>query len=255
MKNLTIIIPVGTLQGESDIELLKRAVGSAGNNKTIVVGPTETINSLKGQNIGDVILLENKGGDTSYPGNVMYALGEVKTDYFSPLEYDDEYTGIWFDNVEKYMVHEGIGTFAYLPLTEVVDYETKKHIGYANEAVWASSFSDEIGCYDIQAMTYYMGFNVSGGVFRKDAFIAMGGLKTSMKMMYWYEFMLRALYKEKRIFVIPKVGCLHTVNRPGGLTDTQSRTIDEKEADWWIELSKQEYFFPQDRNKQYATEE
>jgi hypothetical protein len=34
-----------------------------------------------------------------------------------------------------------------------------------------------------------------------------------------------------------------------------SATMSEKEAEWWIDLAKKEYFFPQDRKKTYADDE
>lgn len=251
MKNLTVIIPIGELKNNEDFVLLKRAAESTCGNKTIIVGPEEAVDAAEQQGIEGVMFLKNKNGDFSYQGNLMCAVNEVRTEYFSPMEYDDVYTDIWFGNVEKYMKYDTLETFAFLPLTELIDYKTGKNVGYANEAVWASSFSDEMGCYDMQSLMNYMGVSVSGAVFRKDGFLAMGGLKASMKMTFWYEFMLRALYKGKRVYVIPKIGCLHTVNRPGSLTDSYSQTMSEKEAEWWVELAKQEYFFPQDRNKRY----
>lgn len=255
MRNLTVIIPIGNLKNDEDFEMLKAAVKSTCGNKTIVVGPTESIEAAKRHGIDGITLLENKSGDFSYQGNLMYAINEVKTEYFSPMEYDDTYTDIWFSNVERYLKYDTSNTFAFLPLTELTDYKTGNNAGYANEAVWASSFSDEMGCYDMQSLMYYTGFNVSGGVFRKDTFVSIGGLKVSMKMTFWYEFLLRALYKEKRIYVIPKIGCLHTVNRPGSLSDSYRQSMSDDEAEWWIELAKQEYFFPQDRNKQYSETE
>ena len=43
-----------------------------------------------------------------------------------------------------YIENDTENTFAFLPLTEVIEYNTNEIIGYANEAAWASSFSDEM---------------------------------------------------------------------------------------------------------------
>jgi hypothetical protein len=51
--------------------------------------------------------------------------------------------------------------------------------------------------------------------------------------------------------VIPKVGYYHFVNREGSMSDVYAKTMSEKEADWWIDLSEKEYFFKKDRNKIY----
>ena len=61
--------------------------------------------------------------------------------------------------------------------------------------------------------------------------------------------------KGKKIYVIPKVGYYHTANRPGSITMNYVDTMTEREADWWIDLAKKEYFFPQDRKKTYTEDE
>ena len=99
-----------------------------------------------------------------------------------------------------------------------------------------------------------LGFNASGGVFKTEDFNNAGGLKASMKLVNWYEFFMRMLYKGKKIFVIPKVGYYHVVNRPGSITDVYNKEMSEKEVEWWIDLAKKEYFFPQDRNKVYSVD-
>ena len=110
---------------------------------------------------------------------------------------------------------------------------------------------DLIDCRWLHALELYLTFNVHGGVFKTEEFKALGGLKTSMKLSFWYEFLFRALYKQKQIFVIQRIGYYHRVNVPDSLTDEYTKTMSEKEADWWIELAKKEYFFPQDRKKTY----
>ena len=86
---------------------------------------------------------------------------------------------------------------------------------------------------------------------KKDDFLSIGGLKESMKMTFWYEFILRALKYGLTTFVIPKVGYLHTINRQDSLSDEYSKTLTEEEATWWIDLAKKEYFYKEDRNKVY----
>ena len=72
-----------------------------------------------------------------------------------------------------------------------------------------------------------------------------------MKLVFWYEFIMRAIYNEKRLYVIPKVGCLHKIDRPGSMIAVYNETMSEKEAEWWINAAKKEYYFKQDRNKTY----
>ena len=251
MKDLTVIIPIIKLDNEEEKALFVKALSSVDDSNIIVVGDAEALNSISDVKVNKMFMtIENKTGETNYAAQVNFAVKKVNTDYFTVLEYDDEYSSIWFKNVEKYIENDTENTFAFLPLTEIVDV-THGIIGYANEAVWASSFSEEIGCYDSQCLEDYLNFNMSGGVFKTQDFISMGMLKTSMKLSFWYEFLLRVLYKGKRIFVIPKVGYYHYVGRENSLSSFYANNMSEMEANWWMDLAKKEYFFPHDRKKTY----
>lgn len=253
MENLTVIIPITTLDTDEKKEMFVKAISSVDDSNIIVVGDSQAIESLPQDKIKDYIftIVENNTDNINYASQVNFALKKVKSDYFTVLEYDDIFSPIWFKVLKNYMDADVNDTFAFLPLTEVVDYETKLPFGYSNEAVWASSFSEELGYYDIQSLEYNLNFNTSGGVFKTEDFKNLGGLKSSMELVFWYEFLLRALYKGKKIFVIPKVGYYHTVNRSDSITNVYANTMSEKEADWWIDLAKKEYFFIKDRNKTY----
>lgn len=253
MENLTVIIPITTLDTDEKKEMFVKAISSVDDSNIIIVGDSQAIESLPQDKIKDYIftIVENNTNNINYASQVNFALKKVKSDYFTVLEYDDIFSPIWFKVLKKYMDADVNDTFAFLPLTEVVDYETKLPFGYSNEAVWASSFSEELGYYDIQSLEYNLNFNTSGGVFKTEDFKNLGGLKSSMELVFWYEFLLRALYKGKKIFVIPKVGYYHTVNRPDSITNVYANTMSEKEADWWVDLAKKEYFFIKDRNKTY----
>ena len=72
-----------------------------------------------------------------------------------------------------------------------------------------------------------------------------------MKFAFWYEFLLRALNSGLVVYVIPKVGYKHIINREGSYTDVLNKTMKPEEADWWVDLSRKEMFFKKDRNKTY----
>ena len=257
MKDLTVIIPIEVLDTTEKQELFIEALSSVDDSNVLVVGDKKAIEGLADIDLSKFTFatLINTSRSQNSAGQLNFALKCVKSKYFSVLEFDDTYSPIWFKNLEMYIENDTEDTFAFLPLTEVVDYNTKGIIGYANEAVWASSFSDELGYLDIQGLENYLNFNASGGVFKTEEFLSLGGLKASMELVFWYEFLMRALYKEKRVFVIPKIGYFHLVNRPGCMTTKYAETMSEKEADWWIDLAKKEYFFPQDRKKTYTDNE
>lgn len=253
MEKVTIIIPIINMENEKNQELFKRALDSVDDSQILVVGNEADIKIVEGLKLTKIVRVLINAFDTFYQNQVNLAVKEVKTEYFSVLEYDDMYTPIWFKNVKEYVEKDVEDIFAFLPLTEVIDIKTGP-IGFANEAVWASSFSEEIGYYDLQCIEDYLDFNVSGAIFKTDEFITLGMLKPSMKLSFWYEFLMRALYRGKRFFVIPKIGYKHYVGREDSLSYIYGNNMSDSEANWWIDLAKKEYFFPHDRNKTYQEE-
>jgi len=248
MKDLTIIIPIIELNDTTTKQLFTSAVESAKGNaeKILVVGSADALKTV--ENADGLELLENKTNDFSYPSQVNYAVENVKTKYFSVLEFDDRYSPIWFKNVEKYINNDIENMFAYLPLTTVLDDATGREVGFANEAYWATSFSEEVGYLDLNSFMDYFNFNVSGAIFRTEDFKTLGELKPAIKLVFWYEFILRALYKGKKMYVIPKIGYIHRMGRPNSISERYNKEISDNEAEWWIELAKKDYFFLRQRD-------
>lgn len=255
MAQITTIIPVHKFDDEVKTLLemsVKSLVETSKNNPSelMFVGPKEVLAQVKALNLHEAEYVENE--NAWFSAQINAAAKKVKTDYFAILEYDDEFTPIWFDNVVKY-INAGDDIAVYLPLTEVFDYQHKEEgpIGYVNEAVWASSFSERLGYFDNECLQDYLIFNTTGGVFRTKDFIEVGGLKESMKLSFWYEFLLRAINKKKDVFVIPKVGYFHTVNRNGSLATDYAQNMSDRESEFWIELARKEYLYKTDRKKTY----
>ena len=255
MNTITTIIPLNKFDEEVKT-MLEMAVKShqetSKNNPAdlMFVGPKEVLDKVKELKLADAQYVENENAWFSTQINV--AAKNVKTDYFAILECDDEFTPIWFDNVVKY-INTGDDIAVYLPLTEVYDYQNKNAgpVGYINEAVWASSFSEKLGYFDNECLQDYLLFNTTGGVFRTKDFLEVGGLKESIKLSFWYEFLLRAINKDKNIFVIPKIGYFHMVNRTDSLASEYARDMSDRESEFWIELARKEYLYKNDRKKTY----
>lgn len=255
MAQITTIIPVHKFDDEVKTLLetsVKSFVETSKNNPSdlMFVGPKEVLDQVKALNLHEAEYVENE--NAWFSAQINAAAKKVKTDYFAILEYDDEFTPIWFDNVVKY-INTGDDISVYLPLTEVFDFQHKAEgpIGYVNEAVWASSFSEKLGYFDSECLQDYLIFNTTGGVFRTKDFIEVGGLKESMKLSFWYEFLLRAINKKKNVFVIPKVGYFHAVNRNGSLATEYAQTMSDRESEYWVELARKEYLYKTDRKKTY----
>jgi glycosyltransferase involved in cell wall biosynthesis len=260
MIKITTVVPVHKFNEEVKALLetaVKSFVETSKNNPSnlMFVGPKDVLAKIKESNIaervdGGAAYVENE--NSWFSAQINAAAKAVTTDYFAILEYDDEFTPIWFDNVAKY-IDAGDDVSVYLPLTEVFDYEHKDEgpIGYVNEAVWASSFSEKLGYFDNECLQDYLIFNTTGGVFKTRDFLEVGGLKESIKLSFWYEFLLRAINKDKNVYVIPKVGYFHTVNRSDSLAHHYSQEMSDRESDFWIELARKEYLYKKDRNKTY----
>ena len=255
MAQITTIVPVHNF--DDDVKtLLETAVKSFDEtsknveSKLMFVGPKEVLDQVKALNLHEAEYVENE--NVWFSAQINAAVKNVTTDYFAILEYDDEFSPIWFDNVVKY-INTGDDISIYLPLTEVFDYQHKEEgpIGYVNEAVWASSFSEKLGYFDNECLQDYLIFNTTGGVFKTKDFIEVGGLKESMKLSFWYEFLLRAINKKKNVFVIPKVGYFHLVNRNGSLATDYAQNMSDRESEFWVELARKEYLYKTDRKKTY----
>jgi hypothetical protein len=128
-------------------------------------------------------------------------------------------------------------------LEDITDFNDGKYIGFGNEAAWASAFSNEIGFIDNDCLQNYFDFYMTGSIFNTADWKEVGGLKPSIKITFWYEWLLRATNKNKTVYVIPKVGYNHKLGRKGSLIETYKSTIDQEETQWWFDLAKREYMF------------
>lgn len=249
MKDLTIIIPVH----EYD-EIIKNALLSIDEDSNILIVTTqeayEKLNNLiPSLDMKNNIELLLNTGDSDFCSQINFAVTNCSSKWFSILEFDDVFKTCWFKNVEKY-INFNPDVSIFLPLVELKNQEGR-FVSFSNEAAWATSFSNEIGFIDLDCLENYFNFNLTGGVFNTDDWNDKGGLKPSIKVSFWYEFMLRMTYNEKKIMVIPKVGYTHLVGREKSLMNIYQSTVSPEEGEWWIKTAKNEYFFKKDRKKTY----
>lgn len=259
MSNITIIVPVHEYTEELK-GMYQKAVGSipcGDDGKALypltVVGQKDVIKKYKIKSLEEVIeikYLENSKSDFQTQINV--AAKDCETPYFSILEIDDEYNKNWFKNVEEHITKLPTVPF-FLPLTEVFSVATQKPIpvGFANEIALTTSFSDQIGYIGIDELMEFSDFSCTGGVYKTEDFLEIGGLKSNLKIVFWYEFLMRAANNHKEAYVIPKLGYKHTIHRNGSLMEKVSSEISEDEAKFFYEKARQEYFFNKDRKIEY----
>lgn len=255
--NISVILPVHELNEETK-QMLTNAVQSVTDqivtpDELIIVAPkgSDVVKFAKGlENKTDMpIIIAENDGETDFASQVNYGVSQAKSEWISILEYDDEYAKIWFKNVVEYKdAHKNVELF--LPIVIDVD-SAGNFIGFTNEAVWANSFSDELGVLDNNALLAYQNFNIDGMVIKKSVYEEFGGFKPSMKLTFIYEFLLRMTFKDVKTMVIPKFGYKHVNQRVGSLFSSYKETMDPVEAKWWLSTAKKEYYFPNDRKITY----
>ena len=273
MKGIDILIPLHKYDTEVS-ELLKRCLtsisDSMGTNKdithyiTIIGTPkvcgmeNEIRELLKGINNDEEYwsfkLVENKDGEYDFCSQVNYAVKNYcETDYFMVVEYDDMITPKWVGVALPY-IKERKKCPMFLPLVEVYDIKNVNNpLYYINEIGWSSSFvENELGVLTNDNLKDYCNFNITGSIMKKFDFIKAGGLKPSIKLSFGYELMLRLSNLYKELFVVPKVGYFHFINREGSLTSEYYQTMSQKEGSWWINLALEEYTYKHDREIAYS---
>lgn len=250
MKDLIVIIPLHEFN-ESVEALLTKAINSVPKDMEIRVscknGLSEKIKKTYKKN-KNIVIYESESADapSDFCSLVNQAVGDSK--WFSILEYDDEYTPIWFDNFKKYVdFYSDISVF--LPLEDLIDASDNKFAGVGNEAPWASSFSNEIGYIDLDCLQNFFDFYLTGSIFNAQDWEEIGGLKPSIKLTFWYEFLLRATHNGKKIYVIPKIGYSHKLGREGSLIEGYKKTIDDKESNFWVNVARKDYFYKNQREE------
>lgn len=254
MEKITIIIPVHEFNKEVKTYLTKAIESVYVQEKLdfeiVMVGHGEIMSDLnKNYNDEKITLLTNTG-NSEYCEQINFAVKNINTKYFSILAFDDVYSGTWFKNVEKYIKNMPEYSI-FLPIVNFKDTENKE-IGAVNEIIWSMSFADEMGVIDENILQSYHDFSPNGGVFRTDDFVEVGMLKPSIKLSFWYEFLLRAANQSLKIFVIPKNGYLQTIGREGSILNLIDKSMDEDERTWWVELAGKEYYFKQERKEKYV---
>jgi len=265
--NISVIIPIHEYNDELSLLAIK-AIESVIKQKSVdkipkinIVFPTAIEADVKGlvdsmirkhQNSGvtsqNFYLIPNHSDESDYQSQVNIAIESVTTEYFSVLEFDDEYADTYFKNATIYLEsYPEIDVF----LTMMIEVNNKNEgIKLTNETVWAQQFvgeNGEMGYLNVNALKQYTDFKMSGAVIKKSDFQNLGGYKHNIKLTFMYEYLLRALNNASKIFSIPKIGYKHLATREGSLFDgyMKNMTIDERK--FWFETASKESNFTNDR--------
>ena len=243
--DLTVVIPVHTVEGDT-IKWLKKAIDSVKQQKVkpdtlmiVTADSKEVIGAVKKVKLGSLDkitkILTNDTGETDFCSQVNFAVTK-------------EYSNIWIDNFVTYKKHYS-DVSLFLPIVVETDV-SGRYINTTNEAVWALQFSDDMGVLDNGSLLDYPNFSFTGGIMKKEAFEEIGGFKSSIRLTFIYEFLLRVTYNDFKVMTIPKYGLKHTNMRPGSLFydyKNGENAVTQEEGKFWLETAKKEYFFTQDR--------
>ncbi len=260
--DISVILPIHELN-DSVKEFLTKALNSISEQKTLpdhvlIITSNDKklktyLNDLDFGKINEITkVIENETGKYDFQSQINYGASICETQYFTFLEYDDEFSQIWIKNCVEYSnSYKDVGVF--LPIIFETDVNGT-FLSFSNENVWAQNVSEEMGYVDNNTLQKVHNFNFDGMLVNTTMFNENGGLKSNMKLTFTYEFLLRLSYLAVPIMVIPKLGYKHINNREDSLFDHYKNTIDVLESRFWVNKAKKEYFFTEDRDITYEVE-
>jgi hypothetical protein len=205
---------------------------------------------------GITVNMESWNEEPNFAKQVNKGVELSKSNWCSILEFDDEYSNIWFKNALKYMdIYKDVD--AFLPIVVDVD-EKLVFAGFTNEATFAANISSDMGILTNEVLQTFQNFQTSGMVFNKEKYQEIGGMKSNLKLTFGYELFLRLTHNSVKIMTIPRIGYKHVNLREGSIFWNYKNgedKIDQNEAKFWIDTAKKEYFFTTERDIKYVPEE
>ena len=262
--DVSVILPIKSSKTLNFDEYFNKAIQSIKNqklgiNELVIVHTNETslVEFLDNFDFGDIVVEKHVWTkEPNYASQISYGARAAKSKWVSLFEFDDEYSTIWFKNVNTY-VNAYPDYDAFLPI--VVDTTNKElFAGFTNEATFAANFSSEMGVLTNETLQNYQNFQPSGMVIKRDKFIDFGLIKPSIKLTFGWEFFLRMTHNSVKIMSIPKIGYKHTNLREGSIFwnyKNGEEVLTDDEVKFWIDSAKKEYFFISDRAIKYEPQE
>lgn len=212
----------------------------------LVENITNSINSFNDKL--KIEFIENVG-NTNFQSQINLGAETINEDYFSILEFDDEINSTYYYNMLKY-IDSMNDVSIFLPT--IIEMNNKREAtNFSNQQVWSKQFIGEngtIGYLNFDLLKEYSDFKLCGGVFNRDKFIKIGGLKTNIEITFQYEFLLRMLNNNGKIFTIPKIGYSHMNLREGSLFDYYLKNTTMKDRKFWFDAANKEYYFNNQRD-------
>lgn len=263
-NKISVILPIKTAKAIGFEDFFNKCIQSVKYQKDflseliIVHGDEDLLkNYLTSYDFEDLnVRLEMWSELPNFSKQVNHGVSVSNSDWCSILEFDDEYSNIWFKNATNYMnIYKDVDVF--LPI--VVDVDDKLvFAGFTNEATFAANVSSEIGILTNETLQTFQNFQISGMVFKKKKFLEMGGLKSNLRLTFGYELFLRLTHNSCKIMTIPRIGYKHMNLREGSIFWNYKNGEDkmsQDEAKFWIDSAKKEYFYTNDREIKYEPQD
>jgi hypothetical protein len=259
MSKITVILPIHEFNEtvekylKSSIESVLKQVDSKPELLIVYTHRAEEggiLNFFKSIESGrDRITTIKNESKTDFCGQINFGVKNIKTEYFSILEYDDEYSIIYFRNADKHIEHlSDVGMF--LPITIDVDDKTGQPLQLVNQNIWSNGYVGEngvLGYLNSKSLNEFSFYTLGGSVIKKSDYIAVGGLKSNIILSFTYEYILRFLNNGNKIYTIPKFGYKHIINRDGSLFMGYAAELSQEERRFWFETANKESHFFNDR--------
>ena len=263
-NTISVILPIKTRNTKGFDDYFEKAIQSVKVQKELVneliivhSGEDSFSNYVSTFDFEDLnVKILDYGDNPTYAGQVNMGVENASSEWVSILEFDDEFSNIWFKNAKNYMsIYKDYD--AFLPI--VVDVDDKGvFVGFTNEATFAANFSSEIGILTNETLLTYQNFQIAGMVIKKDSFIKNGGLKKSFVLTFGYELLLRLTNNAVKFMTIPRIGYKHTNLREGSIFWNYKfgdGRLSEDEVRFWIDSAKKEYLYIKDRELKYEPQE
>lgn len=257
MKNITIILPIHTLQGEYK-EMLDNALKSVeqfhNDVKLTIVCPPNVKEGLDDLSQKLEINFVVNTNSTDFCSQVNLGITNCDTEWFSILEIDDEFKSSWLKSVNDY-INENQDVDVFLPIVKDINVEGK-FLNFTNESAWAYGFTEKQGFIDNEVLLDFQNYQTSGGLYRTKVIIENGLFKENIKLTFSYEFLLRLTHNGVKIMSIPKIGYQHVNFREDSLfwsyKNNDGTKLTESEVKFWLETAKKEFFFKNKRDVMYV---
>lgn len=259
MNKLVTIIPLHEFN-ESVKVLLLKALNSIDQQKNsafkstvhLVIGKKdeEEINSFISKSEYKYFELKsiiNPGG-LGFQEQINFAFENIESEYISIVEFDDEVNSSYYKNMIKYLEkYPEIDMF--LPIIIETD-SNNKGLDLRNQHVWSKQFvgeNNDMGFLNTELLDEYSDFKICGSLIKRSKFLSVGKLKTNIELTFQYEFLLRLLNNNAKIFTLPKLLYKHMLMREGSLFDFYQKNTDLKTRKFWFETAKKESYFNNQR--------